>query len=150
MRVRIWNYHRRDAQNPETYYVFHSDNANAQTIFTSDFPDTYPYEGGGGEEPGPGGDEEYETASVSASAEDSIEVEARVTVTKHDSITDEVLEGASIKINGKTYTSDESGEVTHREEDSHTASSSGHSYTYVTDWGSLTAEQQAEEDSHGS
>ena len=54
MLVRIWNYYRRAAQNPETYYVFHSDNANAQTIFTSDFPDTYPYEGGGGEEPGPG------------------------------------------------------------------------------------------------
>ena len=149
MLVRIWNYYRRAAQNPETYYVFHSDNANAQTIFTSDFPDTYPYEGGGGEEPGPGGDEEYETASVSASAEDSIEVEARVTVTKHDSITDEVLEGTSIKINGKTYTSDESGEVTHREEDSHTASASGPSYTYVTDWGSLTPEQQADADGHG-
>ena len=72
-----------------------------------------------------------------------------MTVTKHDSITDEVLEGASIKINGKTYTSDESGEVTHKEEDSHTASASGPSYTYVTDWGSLTPEQQADADSHG-
>ncbi len=148
MIVRIWNYYRRAEQNPETYYVFHSDNANAQTIFTSDFPDTYPYEGGG-EKPGPGGDEEYETASVSASAEDSIDVEARVTVTKHDSVTEEVLQGASIKINGRTYTSDESGEVTHKEKDSHTASASGSTYTYVTDWGSLTPEQQADADSHG-
>ena len=146
----IWNNYYGATQNSRDYYVYHSDNANAQDGGTTGTPETYVYEGGEG--PGPGGDTgdgEYETASVSASARDSVDVEASITVTKYDQITGETLEGASIEINGKDYTTDASGEAEHTEKDSHTASASGGSYTYVTDWGSLTPEQQADADSQG-
>ena len=131
----------------ETYYTLEGP-SGSQDFMTCRKPTMQIYEGGAGE-PGPGGDEEYETASVSASAEDSAEVEAKVTVTKHDSITDEVLQGAKIEINGSDYTTNEDGDVTHTEEDSYTASATGPSYTYVVDWGSLTPEQQADADANG-
>lgn len=146
----IWNNYYGATQNSRSYYVFHSDNSNAQDGGTPELPSTHTYTGGGGgNEGGEGGDNEYETGSVSASAEDSIDVEAEITISKHDSITDEPLSGAQIRVNGDTYTSSEDGEITHMEEEEYEASAEGPSYTYVKDWGGLTDEQKADADRNG-
>ncbi|MBS6395869.1 MAG: hypothetical protein KH452_01775 [Clostridiales bacterium] len=142
----IWNNYYGATQNPGSYRVFHSDNGNAQNVGPKGFPSTYTYNEGG---EGGDGDDEYSTASVSGEASDRVNVEAEVTVTKHDSITGEVLEGAQIEINGKTHTSDKNGEVSHTEEEEYEAEASGPEYTYVEDWDSLTPEQQADADSRG-
>lgn len=146
----IWNNYYGATQNAKSYYVFHSDNPNAQDGGTSGLPSTHAYTGGGGGSEGEeGGDDEYETDSVSASAEDSIDVEAELTIIKHDSITDELLSGARISVNGNTYTSGQDGGITHVEEEEYEASAEGPAYTYVKDWGSLTDEQKRDADSNG-
>lgn len=125
-------------------------------VSTSTLPKTYIYSDGGasggetGGETG-GGEEsrEYETGSTSASVSDSVTVQAQVTVTKHDGLTNEVLAGAQIRINGKTYGTGTDGMVTHTEEETHKASAEGSTYTYVKDWDSLDAEQRADADSKG-
>ena len=146
----VWNIYSGAQKQTHVYYVFHSENANSQTVGLSTLPDTFPYEGGsGGETGGGGGSTEYETASVSADASDKVSVEAKLTITKHDSLTEEVLEGAQISINGKTDSSGADGTVTRREKESHEASASGPSYTYVVNWDSLDDSQKADADSHG-
>ena len=89
------------------------------------------------------------TGSTSASVSDSVTVQAQVTVTKHDGLTNEVLAGAQIRINGKTYGTGTDGMITHTEEETHKASAEGSTYTYVKDWDSLDAEQRADADSKG-
>lgn len=146
----IWNNYYGAIQNSKSYYVFHSDNSNAQNGGTSEMPSTHTYTGGGnGNEGGEGGNDEYETGTVSASAEDSVDVEAKITIIKHDSITDEQLSGVWIRVNGNDYTSGEDGEITHMEEEEYEASAEGPSYTYVKDWGSLTDQQKADADRNG-
>lgn len=152
----VWNIYSGAQNRTHSYYIFHSDNSNSQVVSTSTLPETYIYSGGGssggetGGETG-GGEEsrEYETDSTSASVSDSVTVQAQVTVTKHDGLTDEVLEGAQIRINGKTYETGTDGTVTHTEEETHKASAEGSTYTYVKDWDSLDAEQRADADSKG-
>lgn len=97
--------------------------------------------GGGGEAPS------MRRAAVSADASDKVSVEAKLTITKHDSLTEEVLEGAQITINGKTASSGANGTVTRREKESHEASASGPTYTYVVNWDSLDDGQKADADS---
>ena len=147
----VWNVYSGAQKQSHSYYVFHSENANSQTVGLSSLPDTFPYEGGesGGGTGGGGESSEYETASISADASDKISAEAKLTITKHDSLTEEVLEGAQITINGKTYPSGTNGSVTHREKESHEASASGPTYTYVVNWDSLDDSQKADADSHG-
>lgn len=139
----VWNVYSGAQKQTHVYYVFHSENANSQTVGLSTLPDTFPYEGGSGGETGGGGEStEYETASVSADASDKVSVEAKLTITKHDSLTEEVLEGAQISINGKTDSSGTDGTVTCREKESHEASASGPTYTYVVNWDSLDGQSK--------
>lgn len=147
----VWDIYSAAQRKTHTYYVFYSENANSQTVGLSSLPDTFPYEGGGsgGETGGGGESSEYETGSVSADASDKVSVEAKLTITKHDSLTEEVLEGAQITINGKTASSGADGTVTRREKESHEASASGPTYTYVVNWDSLDDGQKADADSHG-
>ena len=152
----VWNIYSGAQNRTHSYYIFHSDNSNSQVVSTSTLPKTYIYSDGGssggetGGETG-GGEEsrEYETGSTSASVSDSVTVQAQVTVTKHDGLTNEVLAGAQIRINGKTYGTGTDGMVTHTEEETHKASAEGSTYTYVKDWDSLDAEQRADADSKG-
>lgn len=143
----VWAYYQGACQHTNEYYVFQSASGNAQEILTNGIPSTDIYEGSE-PEPGPGEDA-YETGTVCASAESLVSVEASVSVTKHDSITQEALSGAQIEINGSSYTSGADGTVSHAEKDSHSVSATGPSYTYVVDWGSLTPAQQADADANG-
>lgn len=148
----IWNNYYGATQNSKSYYVFHSDNSNAQNVGTDEMPSSYVYSGGssgGGTGGGETGSGEYETGSVSAAAEDCVDVEASLTITKKDLITDETLEGAKIKVNGSDYMTNADGRVTHTEYDEKEASAEGPTYTYVSDWNSLDEEQRADADSNG-
>ena len=145
----VWGYYRTACQSKSYYYVFKSANSNAQVIITDRMPSTDIYDGPG-TEPGPEPEPDiYETGTVSASSEDSVSVEAFVSVTKHDSVTQETLAGAQIEINGSSYTTGAEGTVSHTEKDSHTVSAEGPSYTYVVNWAALTLAQQADADANG-
>lgn len=145
----VWNNYYGATQNSKNYYVFHSDNSNAQDGGMAELPSAHAYTGGSGNEGGDKENDKYETGTVRASAEDRINVEAEVTITKHDRITDEVLGGTRIKINKDTYSTDQNGQVTHREKEEYETSAEGPAYTYVKDWGSLTNIQRADADSKG-
>lgn len=144
----IWNNYSAATKNTADYYVFTSDNGNAQAVGVGKMPTTYTYSSGSS-----GGDDvdvdaDYDTGTVSATAEDSVEVEARLTITKRDSITDEGLEGAVIRINGRDYTTDTSGKASRKEEDEYWTSAEGPVCVYVKDWDSLTEEQKSDADSN--
>lgn len=146
----IWNNYSNALTRHKDYYIFYSDNSNAQAIGVETMPEVYTYQGSSGGSSGDeGSDADYGTGTVCAAAEDSVEVEARLTVTKHDSITGEGVPGAQIVINSGEYTTDSEGKASRTEEDEYETSAEGPSCTYVEDWDSLTEDQKADADANG-
>ena len=106
----VWGYYGQPARVKVIIMYLNSANSNAQVIITDRMPSTDIYDGPG-TEPGPEPEPDiYETGTVSASSEDSVSVEAFVSVTKHDSVTQETLAGAQIEINGSSYTTGAEGD----------------------------------------